>query len=181
MQKKITVKDYIIIFLMSVSLAVGLNNVLLLLDLPKYSQAYQDALKVLYAPELLEQIFITCVLVPIAEEFLFRRLIFKVLRKWLSFTLAMMISAILFGFYHGNLVQFVYATLCGLALAYLYEHFQNIVAPIVAHMVMNLVAVLFSEYGIFTWMFEGMYRTVEITLLCIAEFGFAMYCLQKNK
>lgn len=181
MHKEVTIKEYVIIFLMSVSLAVGLNNVILFLELPKYSEAYQKALTELYAPGLEERIVITCILIPIVEEFIFRGLFFKVLRKWIPFAFAMIISAVLFGISHGNLVQFVYATLCGLVLAYLYEHFQSITVPIFAHIVMNLISVLFTEYGIFTWMFEGIYRTVEITLLCVAEFGFSFYYLKKNQ
>lgn len=180
MHRDITVKEYVIIIFMSVSLAVGLNNILLFLNLAEYSTAYQEAVEVLYAQGLLEQIFITCILVPIIEEFIFRGFIFKILRKWIPFVFAMVISAVLFGFYHGNLVQFVYATLCGFVLAYLYERFQSMVVPVVSHMVMNLVAVLFTEYRIFSWMLGSTYRAVEITLLCVAEFGFSFYYLQKK-
>ena len=170
MRQKVTVKEYASVLVMSISLAVGLNNVLLFLDLAKYSKAYQEAVKVLYAPSLIEQILLTGILIPIVEELIFRGLLFKILRKWIPFVFAMMISAVLFGLYHGNLVQFVYASLCGLMLAYFYERFQSVVVPICAHMVMNLVAVLFTEYGIFTWMFEELCRMICMIAFCTFVF-----------
>ena len=181
MHKKVTVREYIIILVLSISLAIGLNNVLLLLHLEQYSKAYQEAVKALYSPGLLEQIFVTCISVPIIEELLFRGVVFKVLRRWIPFAFAMLISSVLFGLYHGNLVQFIYATICGLMLAYFYERYRSIIAPIIAHIAMNLVAVLFTEYGVFLWMLGHLYRAIAIAALCFAMFGFSLYCLNKDK
>lgn len=170
MRQKVTIKEYAIVLVMSISLAIGLNNVLLLVDLAKYSEAYQEAVGVLYALSFPKQIFLTGILIPIVEELIFRGLLFKTLRKWIPFVFSMVISAVLFGLYHGNLVQFVYATICGLMLAYLCERFQSVIVPICAHIVMNLMAVLFTEYEVFAWMFDELYRMICLTALCALVF-----------
>lgn len=185
MHQKITVKGFVIVLVMSISLTVGLNNVLLFLDLAKYSKAYQEAVEVLYAPSLIEQILFTGILIPIVEELIFRGLLFKTIRKWLPFVFSMVISAVLFGLYHGNLVQFVYATICGLMLAYLCERFQSVIVPICAHIVMNLVAVLFTEYEVFAWMFDELYRMICLTAFCTLVFivcwtMLVRYCFRTN-
>ena len=152
MCKRISLRDYCVIAVSGIALAIGLNYILLVIDLAQYSEAYQDAVEVLYAPPFIQQILYTGILVPILEELIFRGLVFKVLRKWIPFLWAMLISAILFGVYHGNLVQFVYAGLCGLFLAYLYEKYDSILAPIWSHMIMNIAVCTMTEFGVFSWL-----------------------------
>ena len=144
-----------ILFPVSAVLAVGLNFLLLWFDLPKYSPAYQEALKVLYAPPFWQQIFYSGLLIPVLEELFFRGLVFRLSRKWMPFWVSMIVSALLFGLYHGNLVQFVYAGICGLYLAYLYEKYHSIIVPIFAHMTMNLIICVGSELRWFEWMLRA--------------------------
>ena len=161
MQKGIALKQYGILIVLSIVTAIGLNNVLMLLNLAKYSPRYQEAANILYAPPFIQQ-----VLMPMLEELLFRGLVFRVLKKWISFPVAMVISAVLFALYHGNLVQFVYAFFCGLLLAFIYEKYGSLLAPILSHMTMNLVAIILTEFGIFAWMFHDIFRAVEISVVC---------------
>ena len=167
MCKRGSLSKYWMIVVFSVALSIGLNNILLIIDLEKYSEAYRKASGIIYALPFSYQILYTGILVPILEELIFRLLIFKVLRKWIPFVWAMLISAFLFGLYHGNLVQFVYASLCGLFLAYVYETYGSLLAPIIAHMVMNIVVCAMAKIGGFTWIFEGVARTIVVTVVCV--------------
>ena len=180
MRQRVGVKHYWMILIISIATAIGLNNILLLVDLAKYSEAYQKAAEILYAPSFVEQILISGMVVPVMEELIFRGLVFKLLRRWLPFVWAMLASAVSFGVYHGNLVQFVYATLCGLLLAYLYEVYGSILAPIMAHMVMNLTAVIMTEYGVFEWIFESVVCVLAVTVLCVVAGCLMFVQIQKN-
>lgn len=82
---------------------------------------------------------------PILEELLFRGMIYRRLRDFCNAKLAIIISAVFFGVFHGNLVQFVYAFIIGLMLAYVYEKMKTIWAPIVFHVGANLLSVLITE------------------------------------
>lgn len=74
---------------------------------------------------------------PIAEEILFRGVVLRKLEPY-GKRFAIVISALLFGVFHGNLVQTPYAFLVGLVLGYVaVEH--NIVWAMVLHMANNLV------------------------------------------
>lgn len=179
MQTKISLKQYAMMIVMGIALTVGLNNILMVLNLAKYSEAYQRATEILYAPSLGKQILYTGLLIPMMEEIIFRAGVFKILRKWMSFVWAMLLSALLFGIYHGNLVQFVYAGICGLVLAHLYEKFQAIVAPMLLHMVMNLTACVLTEFHFFAWMFERSMRVTGITILCMVVFFIAFIQTQE--
>lgn len=154
MQKRNVLKDFGIVTIVSIILAVGLNCLLLLINLPQYSERYQEANLLLWAPPLWQQILYNAILIPIFEEAVFRGLLFRVLRKWISFPWATLISAVAFGAYHGNLVQFVYAGICGVLLAYWYEKYQSIIAPIWSHMVMNLTAIVLTQTGALMWLMK---------------------------
>lgn len=58
-----------------------------------------------------------CVLGPVAEELLFRGLLLRTLAPF-SKKLAIVVSALLFGLFHGNLLQTPYAIVLGLVLGY---------------------------------------------------------------
>lgn len=74
---------------------------------------------------------------PVFEEILFRGLLMRSLEPY-GKRMAILVSALLFGFYHGNPVQAPYAALVGLVLGYVaMEH--NIVWAMVLHMFNNLI------------------------------------------
>lgn len=172
-------RKYVMIPVLSVAAAVGLNIVLLAIDIAKYSEAYQKTAEILYAPGLVEQILYVGILVPILEEIVFRRFVFRFIRKRLSFGWAMIVSSVVFGAYHGNLVQFVYAGLCGLLLAYVYEIYDSLKAPIIAHISMNITACLLTQFGVFEWIMKNVLREVSITLLCVFVFVIFLLVIQK--
>ena len=87
--------------------------------------------------------FVVCVIAPIGEEFIFRKLLID---KTLPFgeLASCLLSGIVFGLFHGNLRQAIYATALGLVLAYVYVKTRNIVYPIIMHAVVNLLGSIVS-------------------------------------
>lgn len=166
--KKAPMSKYILVAGISIPFSLGLNNILTLSNLAAYSEAYQEAAEALYAPSLPVQIVCVGVIIPIMEEYIFRGLIYKRMRRYVTAKRAIVSSAIFFGIYHGNTVQMIYGALCGLLLAYLYEKFGSIKAPILAHMLMNIVACLLTDVDGFTWMFSNPIRMAVITIGCAA-------------
>lgn len=166
MQRRNVLKNMGLIAILSAAVAIGLNCLLLGVDLAQYSERYQEATVVLYSPPFMQQILYSGILIPIVEELLFRGFLFRVLRKWVAFPWAMVISAVLFGAYHGNLVQFVYAGFCGVLLAYLCEVYASVVAPILSHMTMNLVSVILTQVGAFAWMMRSGFKVLVVVAFC---------------
>ncbi|MGG7144504.1 CPBP family intramembrane glutamic endopeptidase [Clostridium nigeriense] len=80
------------------------------------------------------------IVAPIAEEFLFRGVIYNTLKKKISIKWTIIIQAILFGVFHGNLVQGTYATLLGLVFGYVTYKTKSLWPAIIMHMVNNLTA-----------------------------------------
>lgn len=166
MQKRDVLGHVGIVILLSVFVSVGLNLLLLLINLPQYSERYQEVTVMLYTPPFWQQLLSSGLLIPIVEELLFRGGVFRVLRRWMSFPWAMIISAVVFGAYHGNLVQFVYAGLCGVLLAYLYEKYHTILAPILSHMAMNTVAIILTQLGVFAEIMKSGIVVFAVLVFC---------------
>lgn len=88
-------------------------------------------------------LFIVAVWSPFAEELIFRAMIFRTLRKGFSFWPAAFISGLLFGAYHMNWVQGVYAAVLGVILAYTYEKTNSLLGCYLLHFMFNL-----TSYGL---------------------------------
>lgn len=164
--KKVSVKKYFLIAGISIPLMIALNNILLLVNLAEYSEAYQETAQLLYTPSLPVQLLCVGIVIPILEEILFRGLVYKRMRTQVSVKRAIISSAMFFGLYHGNSVQMIYGAACGLLLAYLYEKYGSLKAPIFAHMIMNCGACVLTEIDGFTWMFQQPIRMGIITIAC---------------
>ncbi len=80
-------------------------------------------------------------LVPLTEELIFRGLLYGRMRTRLQMKQAVLLSALLFAFYHGNPVQILYAFPMALLLAILYERGESLIYPILFHMGANLTAI----------------------------------------
>ena len=87
-------------------------------------------------------ILATVIFGPIAEEIIFRWMIYGRMRFYLGKKWAVVLSAILFGLYHGNMVQFIYCTILGIVFAIAYEKSGNIFVTIIAHMLINLEGII---------------------------------------
>ncbi len=78
-----------------------------------------------------------CVLGPVAEELLFRGILLRTLAPF-SKKLAIFVSALLFGLFHGNLLQAPYAFVLGLVLGYVALQYRLIWAMLL-HVGNNLL------------------------------------------
>lgn len=107
-----------------------------------FYESYNEVSQILYSGPLLIQILASSVAAPLIEEFLFRGLLYKRIRTYLKMVPSMLISAVIFGLMHGNVVQFLYAFILGLFFAFVYEKFKTIWAPVIFHAGANLIAVI---------------------------------------
>lgn len=77
------------------------------------------------------------ILAPIVEELMLRGIMFNRLRYGLSFKTANLIQAAVFGIYHWDIIQGLYAFGLGLLLGYIYEKTRALLAPIIVHVFIN--------------------------------------------
>ena len=80
----------------------------------------------------------TCIVAPLGEELMFRKLLIDRARRYGDVT-AILLSGLLFGLFHGNLFQFFYAFLLGMILAYVYTRSGNLWWCVAMHAVVNFL------------------------------------------
>ena len=92
-------------------------------------------------------IVIVGILGPIIEEMIFRKLLIDRLFPY-GEKIAILFPSLIFGLIHGNLYQFFYAFLIGMALSYIYVKTGKAIYTIVIHCFINLFFGVFASYAI---------------------------------
>ena len=144
--------------------------------LQKSIEAMNTGSKNIAGGNALGTFMIAVVCAPIIEELLFRGIVFQSIRKFGPAWIAILISSVLFGAYHMNIVQAVYATLMGIVAAIIYEKKKNLAFPIFVHFSNNFVAMLqsFSPQKI-----DEMINILGVIMMI--PLGYIIYRLLKEK
>ena len=108
-----------------------------LLTLPFGGSNTSVILELLNSSSLLPRVLVVGILAPIFEELIFRKVLIDRLSRYSTF-LAIFVSGLFFGLYHGNFSQFFFATGIGLLFAFLYSKTGKIHLTIILHMIVNL-------------------------------------------
>ena len=90
-------------------------------------------------------IFWMGVIAPLAEEIVFRWLIYLRLRDYTRVATAAVISGVFFGVYHMNLTHAVYAGILGFVFAYFLEITGSLWASVLLHMGANIWSLILPE------------------------------------
>lgn len=129
-------------------------------------QAMQDYSELIETSGLVEVSFFsiisTVILAPVVEELVFRGLTLRLFRRsGLSFLLANFLQAVIFGIYHMNLVQGMYAFLIGLVLGFVANHYHTLLASMLLHAVFNFCGTILTQFE------SALYHSALIQLILI--------------
>ncbi|MDU1313655.1 MAG: CPBP family intramembrane glutamic endopeptidase [Clostridium septicum] len=91
-------------------------------------------------------ILVVGIIAPIAEEFIFRGVIYRALKKNMSIVSTIIIQAILFGIFHGNLIQGMYTIPLALVLGYVTYRTNSLLPAIMIHIVNNTAATVMPMF-----------------------------------
>ena len=128
-------------------------------------QYMEEVLSPLGSGSVIMSIITIGIVAPFAEEFLFRGIIYNTLKKKISIKWTIIIQAVLFGVFHGNLIQGSYATLLGIVFGYVTYKTKSLWPAVIIHMVNNLIATMFM-YVPSTW-FSGILVYVAFLIIGI--------------
>lgn len=146
--------------LLGVGLCILGNQLVEYTGLTEWSRSYQEVSRALYAPGVFMQLLCTGILIPMAEELIFRGMIFASLRECFRFTVSAVLSALLFGLFHGNIPQGVYGFILGLAMAWVYENCRTLAAPYLFHISANIFSVFMTNMPFWGNLLSGEEKTV---------------------
>ena len=105
---------------------------------------------------------------PIFEEIFFRKLLIDRTIKY-GAKVSIILSAVIFGFFHGNISQFFYVFLLGGFFAYVYIKTGKIIYTIILHITVNLMGSVISTFAIKSLqaLFSNSYGAIDLAVVAI--------------
>lgn len=141
--KKIKVKGILPIILIGASFNLVISGVMAMIPFPKsWIDSYVESYSTTEGGNVIIAIIATVLFAPIVEEVIFRGLVYTRLKRGMPIAVATVLSSIIFGLMHGDLIWGSYAFVLGLALVWIFEKFKSITASILVHFSFNLTGVL---------------------------------------
>ena len=139
--KKMPVSHFLILFTISMG-ASYLANIAgtifnYMIRIPLGTKIEIPATDMIARSETLPVILFACILSPIVEEFIFRKILVDKTRLYGDKT-AIWISAFTFALFHGNLSQFFYALVLGMIFAYITIKTNTVLYAVLLHILVNL-------------------------------------------
>ncbi|HBZ63166.1 MAG TPA: hypothetical protein DEO89_00800 [Lachnospiraceae bacterium] len=173
--RKILAPQAIVTILLLAFASQFVCNILMIAFQNMFPAVYEDyvkladtmSLKTMAAPAM---IAIVGIFGPIAEELVFRGMVFRTLRKGFPFVVAALLSGVCFGIYHMNWVQGVYASCLGVVLAFVYERTQSILGAILFHMFFNCSSYLLEQLG--NVLSDGMLGLLYLIAMAVSVVAF---------
>lgn len=147
---------------------IAMNNLLALTGLRQMSQSYQNVEQAFYSSGLGWEIVALGIITPVAEELLYRYIVFYKLRSWQGAATAIVGSALIFGLMHMNIVQTIYGSVIGLLLGILMEYYQDVRVVMCGHAMANILSLLRGETDFLDWLRIGHPWFVPVTVLLLA-------------
>lgn len=166
------VKNYIFLGLAVIGTVVGINLLFSLLQFTANSESYQQVAQWQYSAVFPVGLICYGVITPIAEEILFRGIIYNYLRRMMKLRPAVLLSAALFGIYHGNAVQGVYAFCMAFLIIYGYEYFGSFLIPMLLHASANVLSYCLSYVA-------GAQSVLMSWPVCFVFLGLAAFALYR--
>ena len=161
--------EYVLLLVCAVSMALGINLLLTLTGLTGVSENYTEISARQYGVAFGLGLVLYGVVSPIAEETVFRGLIYNRMKGHMRAGAAIVLCGMLFGIYHGNLVQAIYGCVLGIGITLMYEWFGSIAAPILFHGAAN-VGVFAVSYG------KEIFQGTASLVCCIGLLGISVAC-----
>ena len=143
-----SVKSYVLFGIVSISSVAALNILFEIGGVTKKAEAYAMLAADEYSANFLVGVLCTCVIVPVAEEVVFRGAIYNAVKKLYKPQFAILMSALLYGLINTDSVQGVYGFVMGCFAAYTYEYFGSFYMALIVRVVASVVAYVMTYTSI---------------------------------
>lgn len=153
------------IIIMGILASAGISKIVTLLPIGNILGSYEQISTEFAANALIWQILALVLIGPCTEELIFRGLVYKRIKGYTKSMAGVYISALMFGVYHFNLVQGIYAFVLGILLCYVYEKYETILAPVLLHISANLTALIMDYLPVSDDINNNIYLKILVMLI----------------
>lgn len=138
-------KTVVPVILMGLSFNVLTGVFLSLLPIPEeWMAAYENSSSSVLGDSFIAMLIGTVFVAPVVEEVIFRGLAYTRMKQGMPAVAAMVLSSVLFGAAHGQLLWMLYTGVFGMVLVWVFERTGSLFACILLHAGYNLCSVLLS-------------------------------------
>ena len=135
---------------------------------------YDNLMSIILTGSPLLVFLISGIFAPVVEEIVFRYKMMDVLENKYNPSVSLIVSSLLFGISHMNLVQSTYAFILGIVLGKIYQKEKNLLPCIIVHLTINAGSVLFeySSAAVQVILLSGVFLSGFFLLrkrVCLAE------------
>lgn len=165
---------------LGVGAAVGCNFLFGLIGFTGMSPDFQAVSERQMTAGLFTGLLLYGVFSPLAEEMIFRGVIFVRLKRYLPTVAAGILSALLFGIYHGNTVQALYGFVAGCLFAWLYHTQGSFKQTVALHGIMNMTGFLLTYFNVFSMPVYGWISCVAALVFAVIS-GFGLHFCRRGR
>ena len=144
---KVPVWQYVLLALGTVVVTYGINYLFAVSGFMERSESYQKVAQNQYDVIIPVGLLLYGVVSPFVEEVIFRGFLYGRMRVYMPKVVAVLFSAVLFGVYHGNVVQGIYGFVMAVLYTLVYDKYKNFYLPVFMHSITNLVAYFIQLNG----------------------------------
>lgn len=163
--EKAPLKKYGTVVVFGLAVSIAATCFAAMVQLAFYNGQSQSSSLTVYSPPFPVQLLVLGIIVPIAEELMFRGVLFRRFMENRSFWYAALWSSLFFVLMHQDGAQMVYALLLGIFLCYVYEKFGSLKAPAVLHVIANCSSLIYTETGVFRWIGQAPLRMAGAVII----------------
>ncbi len=173
--KNVKRKDFFLSVGIGFFSATGLSRLVYLLPLDDVIGSYEKVSSQLLKGGIGIQLVSLGIVVPIAEELIYRGLVFLRMKKIMEVWTAAVFASVMFGLFHFNLLQGVYTFMLSMVLITVFLKYRSIIPCIIIHSMANITAVLSEYYQISEAVNTGMVMYLLVMLLELFLMGALLY------
>ena len=156
--KKAPVNRYWTVLVFALAVSIAATCFFAMAELAFYSGQSGSASGIVWQPSFPVKIAVLGIIVPVAEEMMFRGVMFRRFMENRGFWYSALWSSLFFVLMHQDGVQMTYAMFLGIFLCYVYEKFGSLKAPLLLHVAANCSSLIYTETGVFQWLGQAPVR-----------------------
>lgn len=122
---------------LAVVLALFLNVIFVKTGISSMSSGYEETSTKQFSLSLWAGLLMYGLCTPVAEEIVYRGLVYNRLRRYFEMPVPLIVAPLLFGVAHGNMVQLLYGFMMGFVICFVYERYGSFIYPVIFHIAAN--------------------------------------------
>lgn len=161
---------YVLAIFGALTLMLGIDMLVVFTDISGKVAPGLSGQALLKTGSLWSMLLVIGVLIPVIEEFVFRGIVYNVLKFRMKLPLAMLVTALIYTLLQGGRDRSPYLLALGFLFAYAYEYFGTFAMPVILHVVSSVTWVFIcytgvDESGLYNW--PACIAFIVIALVCV--------------